>query len=45
MKNRKDEFGNIAFNESFEIREDLQSTYNSNQNELYLWVMLMEKDE
>jgi hypothetical protein len=44
-RNRKDEQGNIVFNESLELREDLQGRYNSQQAEIYLWLMLMQKDE
>lgn len=44
-RNRRDEQGNLVFNESLELREDLQGRYNSQQAEIYLWLMLMEKDE
>lgn len=44
-KNRLDENGNVVYNETFEIRDDLQNIYNSKQNEIYLWALLLEKDE
>lgn len=44
-RNRLDESGAVLLNESFEMREDLQARFNRSQCELFLWVMVLEKDD
>ena len=43
--NRRNATGDVLFGESFEVREDLQALFNRNQEDMFLWIMLQEKDE